>query len=157
MSEIYSIVYQPTPSVHQPPYHYTRVPVDHARLIAGGGIAGDRKGQGNPKRQLNIMSFETVEALRAEGYKADPGELGEQIIVRGLDVALLQPGQRLRLGDQAVIEIYKPRTGCDWFEQIQEKPRQNTVGRLGMMAGVVVEGEIRVGDSVQVLALEAQP
>lgn len=156
MSEIYSIVYQPAPTVHEPPYHFNRVPLDSAKLIVGNGIEGDRKGLGNPKRQLNIMSYETVEVLRTEGYKANPGELGEQIIIKGLDVATLTAGQRLQIGDSAVIEVLKPRTGCDWFEQVQAKPKQNTVGRLGILAGVLVEGAIRVGDPVRVLTVEAE-
>lgn len=155
MSEIYSIVYQPSPSVHEPPYRYNRVPIEQAKLIVGNGIEGDRKGLGNPNRQLNIMSYETVEALRAEGFKTNPGELGEQIIIKGLDVATLQPGTRLQLGDTAVIEVFKLRTGCDWFQQIQEKPREGVAGRLGILAGVLTEGTIRVGDPVRVLTPES--
>lgn len=156
MSEIHSIVYQPEPTVHEPPYRFNRVPLDSAKLIVGNGIEGDRKGMGNPNRQLNIMSYEMVETLRAEGYQANPGELGEQIIIKGLDVAALEAGQRLQIGEQAVIEVFKPRTGCDWFQQVQDKPKQNTVGRLGILAGVVVAGAIRVGDPVRVLTVETQ-
>jgi MOSC domain-containing protein YiiM len=50
-----------------------------------------------------------------------------------------------------VIEVISYRTGCDRFEAPQSKPREDAKGRLGVMAGVVTGGTIRVGDKVKVL------
>jgi MOSC domain-containing protein YiiM len=151
MSEVYSLVYQPNPSEHVKPYHYTRVPVEQVKLIAGHGIEGDQKAGHNPNRHLNIMSYEIVQQLKAEGFKAEPGELGEQIIVRGLDVSRLVDGDRIQLGVSAVAEIVKPRTGCDWFEMIQGKSPSLVQNRMGMMARVVESGIVKVGDAVRVV------
>jgi MOSC domain-containing protein YiiM len=151
MAELYSIVYQPEPSVYEPPYRFLRVPTDSANLVVGHGIEGDRKAGHNPRRQINIMSYETLEDLRAEGFKTDPGEMGEQLIVRGLDVMALEPGTQIQLGDEAVIELTKKRTGCSWFEQIQGMSREGAADRMGMLAMVVQSGVIRVGDPVTVL------
>jgi len=46
------------------------------------------------------------------------------------------------------------RHGCERFEAIQGRPREQAAGRLGVMARVVVGGPIRVGDPV---ALVAEP
>lgn len=151
MGEIYSIVYQTTPSQHVEPYHYSRTALDAAELVVGHGIQGDLKGGHNPQRQLNLMSYETLEALRAEGFKTSPGEMGEQIIVRGLDVNTLAGGTRLQFGDSAVIEVVKPRTGCEWFQQVQGKSRDLVQGRMGVMAMVISGGRVHVGDAVRVL------
>ncbi|MEP7293974.1 MAG: MOSC domain-containing protein [Chloroflexota bacterium] len=149
MAEVYSLVYRP--ENEHPAEHYLRIPVESASLVVGRGIEGDRNGNGNPNRQLNVMSFETMTDLQQEGFKAQPGELGEQIVLRGLDVNVLEAGSRIQLGDSAVIEIVKPRTGCDRFEAIQGKPRTDAANRLGMMARVVTDGEVRVGDAVKAL------
>jgi MOSC domain-containing protein YiiM len=148
MSNIYSIVYQPEPTPHEEPFRYLRVPVQSVTLIAGHGIDGDRKAGHNPARQLNIMFYETVQALANEGFKAAPGELGEQIIVQGLTEADLTAGDRLRLGD-TLVEMVKTRTGCDWFKEIhqQNPPAQ----RLGYMAKILEGGIINVGDSVELI------
>ncbi|MDZ4767243.1 MAG: MOSC domain-containing protein [Chloroflexota bacterium] len=153
-STIYSLAYQPKRSKQEEPYHYTRVPVESVTLIADFGIEGDKKARRGSNRQLNIMSYDTVMTLSDEGYHAEPGELGEQIIVRGLDIMALPAGSRIYLGADAVIEIGKPRTGCDWFQQIQDKPKDNTIGRLGVMARVLVGGVVKVGDSVAVVETE---
>jgi MOSC domain-containing protein YiiM len=149
MAEIYSLVYRP--ENRHPAGHYLRVPLETANLVVGHGIEGDWNGGGSPVRQLNVMTHETMQQLQAEGFKAQPGELGEQIIVRGLDVDALPEGAQIQLGANAVIQIVKPRTGCDRFEAIQGKPRGSAANRLGMMAKVVTAGQVAVGDSVSVL------
>jgi MOSC domain-containing protein YiiM len=152
MATIHSLVYQPEPSVHREPFHYTRIPAQHLALRAGHGIEGDRKAGHNPKRHLNIMSLEHIQALEQEGWHAAPGELGEQIVVRGLDVAALPPGTRIQLGESAVVEVTSLRTGCDWLAQIQGKNPADAAGRLGVMASVVASGSISVGAPVVVAA-----
>jgi len=154
MSAIHSLVYQPEPSEHTPPYHYTRVPVECVTLRAGHGIEGDCKAGHKPDRQLNIMSLDHLLALEQEGWRVGPGALGEQIVVRGLDVVALGPGTRLQLGESAVVELTAPRTGCGWLEQIQGKKREDAAERLGMMATVLTGGSVCVGAPVVVLAAE---
>jgi MOSC domain-containing protein YiiM len=146
---IVSIVYTPASVERKPKDWYARVPLDHALLVEGHGIEGDLKGS-RGQRQLNIMRAEAVAELEALGLQTKPGELGEQLIIAGLDPASLVPGARLRLGESAVIEITRPRTGCDRFEHIQGTSKESMDGRLGVMAKVVIGGEIRVSDAVEI-------
>jgi len=146
---IVSIVYTPASVERKPKDWYARVPLDHALLVEGHGIEGDLKGS-RGQRQLNIMRAEAVAELDALGLQTKPGELGEQLIIAGLDPASLVPGARLRLGESAVIEITRPRTGCDRFEHIQGTSKESMDGRLGVMAKVVIGGEIRVSDAVEI-------
>lgn len=147
---VVSIVYRPRDAAEPMPQdRFARVSLDRARLIEFHGIEGDAKG-GRTDRQLNIMLAEALAELASEGFKAAPGELGEQIVLAGIDPASLVPGVRLKLG-AAVIEVSIPRTGCARFEMIQGKPRQSAKGRLGVMARVVTGGSIAVGDEVEVL------
>jgi MOSC domain-containing protein YiiM len=96
------------------------------------------------------MRAETLAELAAEGFKTGPGEMGEQIVIAGLDPAALIEGTRLRIGE-AMIEIGIARTGCARFESIQGRSRSEVKGRLGWMAAVVASGEVAVGDEVRVL------
>jgi MOSC domain-containing protein YiiM len=150
VGRLVSIVHTPRDRAGRPQDHYVRVPLDRARLVENGGIEGDTKGRPGD-RQLNIMVAEVLEGLRAEGFKTAPGELGEQLIVSGVDPASLAVGARLRVGT-AVVEVTIPRTGCARFEMIQGKSKSAAAGRLGVMARVVVGGEAGVGDGVELLA-----
>jgi MOSC domain-containing protein YiiM len=148
MIRVASIVYKPEGSLPDPENRYLRTPLESASLVVGRGIDGDRKG-GNPKRNLNIMSYETLQALQEEGYSTSPGQMGEQIVIQGLDVGKLASGDRLNIGDEAIVEVISHRTGCQRFEQIQGKTAQQAAGRMGVMAKVVTSGMIHVGDLVK--------
>ena len=145
MAHIVSIVYRPQ-DTGRPPGYYARVAADRVRLVEAQGIDGDLKG--TAKRQLNIMRAEALAELGTEGFKTGPGEMGEQIVIAGLDPATLIEGTCLRLGE-AMIEIGIPRTGCPRFEEIQGRSRSEVKGRLGWMAAVVASGEVAVGDEVR--------
>ena len=150
MSQIYSIVYRPDGVEEKPDDHFSRVPLQETALIAGYGIEGDRKG-GHPDRHLNIMSYEALAQIAEKGFKVAPGQMGEQIIVTGIDVMTLPSGSHVQIGDAAVFEVVKTRSGCDRFEHIQGKPREEAASSIGVMARVIVSGTIRVGDTVRVL------
>lgn len=157
MGTIYSIVYQPQDEGYgHDREDYLRLPLQRADLVAGHGIDGDRKAGRHPERQLNILSYEWLQALEPQGYRTAPGQFGEQLIVQELPLMELEPGDRLQLGDQAVVEITKPRTGCDRLERAQRgKPIVGHLDALGMLAKVVRSGAIQAGDQVKLLPLES--
>ncbi len=151
MASIYSIVYKPK---DQPDSvsgdDYNRVPIQMAHLVVEYGIEGDQKGGHHPDRQLNVLSQEWLQEQQAQGFKTEPGQFGEQIIISGLAVENLSPGTQIKLGGDACIQVTNARTGCTRFEAAQGKSVQG-LGALGVMAKVVAAGTIRIGDSVTVL------
>ena len=153
MPHVASIAYKPTNSEHRPEDRFSRVAVERAELVAGHGIAGDAKARAD-SRQLNVMLAETVEQLRAEGFLTAPGELGEQLVIAGLPAEAAIPGTRLRIGESAVIELGYFRVPCGRFARVQGKPKDEARERIGFMARVLVGGEIAVGCSVSVEAME---
>jgi len=151
MPQITSIAYQPRDRHYADPMSdYIRVPVEAATLVADHGIDGDRKAGHNKTRQVNLLSAEWLAARAAEGYRAAPGEFGEQLIVAGLAVETLPAGTMLALGPQAILTITKGRTGCERLQAVQPRPTGG-LGPIGVLARVVMGGPIRVGDAVRVL------
>lgn len=153
MANLVSIVYQPVDREYVDPYgDFIREPLIAAELVADHGIRGDRKAGHNPQRQVNLLSGGWLAEAAARGYRAAPGQFGEQLIVDGLDLAVLPPGTQLQLGDVAVLEIIKGRTGCERLEAAQGKSIKG-LGAIGVLARVVAGGPIRVGDPVAVLEM----
>ena len=150
-ARVVSIVYRPK-DTGRPQDRYSRESAERVRLVEAYGIEGDRKA-GSPDRQVNVMLAETLAELGAEGFQVGPGQMGEQIVLAGVDPAALVEGARLKLGE-AVIEVGILRTGCARFEMIQGKPRGDAKGRLGALASVVSSGAVAVGDAVEVLPAE---
>ncbi len=153
MSELVSIANSPTHLPAEPADFYQRVSVTEADLVVGRGIRGDRKG-GSPTRQLNIMSAEALAELAGSGFKIAPGQMGEQLVVRGLNVDALAAGAQFQIGAAAIVEVVSHRTGCERFEHIQGHAPSEAAGRLGVMAKVVAAGPIAVGAPVRLLTPE---
>jgi MOSC domain-containing protein YiiM len=148
MAHVVSLVYRPQ-KTGRPQDRYERVAVERALLAEFQGIVGDVKGSAT-RRQLNVMFAETLAELAAEGFRVGPGDMGEQIVLAGVDPEAVVEGARLKFGG-AVIEIGIPRTGCARFEMIHGRPRAGVKGRLGVMATVVCGGAVAVGDAVEAL------
>jgi MOSC domain-containing protein YiiM len=150
MATIYSIVYQPIDKKYESGHgdSFIREPLEQAALIANHGLEGDAKAGRQSSRQLNIISWEWLEGLKQYGYRTQPGEFGEQIIIKDLDIDTLQQGTRLQIGSAAVVEITKPREGCVRLEAAQGRSNDAYGGLVGKMAKVITSGAIQVGDPV---------
>jgi len=150
MSTIFSIVYQPKDRKYEEGRFddFIRQPASEVTLIANHGIEGDAKAGKQPSRQLNILSLEWLEGLKNLGYKTKPGEFGEQIIIKDLDLDALQRGDRLKIGANAIVEIADARHGCSRLEAAQGRSNDDYGGLVGKMAKVITGGVIRVDDQV---------
>ena len=137
-----SIVYSPQSG------SYNRRALSQAVLLSGYGIEHDRKG-GHPRRNLNIMDQEMLDGLHAEGYPSGPGILGENLIVRGLDITELPTGTQVRIGLEGLIEVVSVREPCYKLTALDPRMPDSVIGRVGVMARVLEGGVIRVGDRVE--------
>jgi hypothetical protein len=143
------------------------------RLLAGLGVEGDahlgEKVRHRSRtrlvplppnlRQVHLIHGELHDELNAAGFDVAPGQMGENITTRGLDLLGLPTGTRLRLGDMAVIEVTGLRNPCAQLNRFRAGLMQATLerdadGRLvrkaGIMAIVLAAGEVRVGDRIRV-------
>lgn len=128
---------------------FLRVPRDSAMMVTDHGIEGDLKAGHTRSRQVNLLTSDWLAKMTAAGYRTAPGEFGEQLIVDGLALAEIQPGDHIRIGDEAVLEITKPRTGCSRLEAAQGRSVDPALkAAIGYMARVVQGGLIRVSDPV---------
>ena len=123
--------------------------VESARVIAGFGIEGDRHAGSEGARegrQVLLIDEETLEALGLSH-----GEVRENVTTSGIELAGLREGQRLDLGNEAVLEITGPCAPCARMDGIRPGLLQELEGRRGILANVVQSGTIKKGDTIRVL------
>ena len=143
------------------------------RLVAGLGVEGDahqgatvkhryhvRRDPTAPNlRQVHLIPAELHDQLRRSGFQITPGQMGENITTRGVDLLSLPAGTRLRLGRGAVIEVTGLRSPCRQLDDfrpglmsavLDRDAAGRVVPRAGVMAVVVEGGEVRPGDPVHV-------
>jgi MOSC domain-containing protein YiiM len=130
--------------------------VDEIRAEAGRGIVGDarifgrkdRKGEAS-RRQISLMAREQI-ALHAAALGLSgiaPGAVRANIETSGIDLMSLV-GQQVKAGG-AVLFFYEPRTPCGKMDLVAPGLRELMAhGRQGVMAQVIISGDIRVGDAI---------
>lgn len=92
-------------------------------------------------RQVHLIPEELFDELRTSGHDVAPGQLGENITTRGVDVLALPVGARLRFGD-AVVTITGLRNPCQQINGFQsgllkQLVRTDDEGRVVRLAGVM--------------------
>ena len=143
------------------------------RLVAGLGVDGDAHQGRTVKhrsrvardptqpnlRQVHLIHAELFEELRARGFEISPGDLGENITTRGLDLLALPQGTKLHLGDAAVVEVTGLRNPCvqlDKFHKglmaatLDRGPDGALIRKTGVMSVVLAGGDVKAGDAIRV-------
>lgn len=143
------------------------------RLVEGLGVEGDAhfgatvqhlhrmaKEPDLPNlRQVHLIHAELFDELAARGFVVAPGELGENVTTRGIDLLGLPQGARLRIGPEAVVEITGLRNPCRQIEEfraglfaatIEKRPDGTLLRKTGVMGIVLAGGEVSPGNAIAV-------
>jgi MOSC domain-containing protein YiiM len=146
---------------------------DGIRLLVGLGVEGDvhlgetvkhrSRVAHDPTqpnlRQVHLIHAELHDELRDAGFEVAPGQMGENVTTRGIDLLGLPPGTVLSLGDTAEIQVTGLRNPCVQLDRIQPGLMAATLDRddqgelvrkAGVMGIVSVGGEVRPGDSITI-------
>ena len=159
---------------------FSKTPQSCIRLIDGEGVEGDahrgitvqylylmHRDPTQPNLcQVHLFAAEMLDELASKGIVIGPGNLGENILTRGLDLLSLPLRTRLHLGTDAIVEVTGLRTPCSKIDDFRAGLQQHLWGerdatgkrprRAGIMSIVLAAGEIRPGDPIQV-ELPPQP
>ncbi|WP_081240642.1 MOSC domain-containing protein [Streptomyces viridosporus] len=153
-------------------YSFTKPNRDSITLLAGLGVEGDvhagvtvkhrsRVAQDPTRpnlRQVHLIHEELFAEVGTEGFEVAPGDLGENITTRGIDLLGLPVGTLLRIGDGAVLEVTGLRNPCLQIDAFQEGLLKQVVGRdeagnvvrrAGIMSIVKEGGTVRPGDTIE--------
>jgi MOSC domain-containing protein YiiM len=135
-------------------------PVREAQLTETGLVCdhqAKRKIHGGPERALCLYALERITELQDEGHPIYPGSTGENVTLVGVNWETLQPGSRLALGDEVIIEITSYTTPCRTiaasftegrFKRISQKKHP---GESRLYARVIRTGLLATGQTVRVL------
>ncbi len=143
------------------------------RLLAGLGVEGDThagetvqhlsrvaRDPSQPNlRQVHLIHAELHDELNAAGFRLLPGDMGENVTTRGVDLLALPTGTRLHLGAAAVVEVTGLRNPCAQLDAFQpglmsavldRDEHGGLIRKAGVMGIVVAGGELRPGDAIRV-------
>jgi MOSC domain-containing protein YiiM len=154
-------------------YSFSKPNRDSVRLLTGLGVEGDvhagttvkhrsriAKDPTQPNlRQVHLVHEELFAEVGEQGFEVAPGELGENITTRGVDLLALPVGTLLHIGDDVVLTVTGLRNPCLQIDGFQDGLLKQVVGRddsgnvvrkAGIMSVVTEGGEVRPGDTIKV-------
>lgn len=142
-------------------------------LIGGEGVAGDAhcgttvkhrsRAAQDPNqpnlRQVHLIHAELLAELAAKGFAVAPGELGENILTKGLALLDLPTGTRLSFASGATVRLTGLRNPCHQLnghsaglmDALLDRAVDGSLIRKGGVMGVVeAGGVVRAGERVTV-------
>ncbi|MBC7471258.1 MAG: MOSC domain-containing protein [Ramlibacter sp.] len=161
-------------AVHRSSSHsFSKFAEDAITLVPGLGVQGDahsgatvqhrsrvaRDASQPNLRQVHLVHAELFDELMEAGFAIWPGDLGENITTRGIDLLGLAAGTRLHLGGSAVVELTGLRNPCSQLDKFQRGLMaavldRDAAGQLvrksGVMAVVLAAGDVLPGDAIRI-------
>ncbi|MBK0393597.1 MOSC domain-containing protein [Ramlibacter algicola] len=162
-------------AVHRSSSHsFSKFAEDAIRLVEGLGVEGDahagstvkhrsrvRRDPSQPNlRQVHLLHAELFDELLPRGFAVWPGEMGENVTTRGVDLLALPTGTLLQFGAGAQVELTGLRNPCSQIDRFQPGLMQAVLDRdahgalvrkSGVMAVVRRGGEVRADDPIEVI------
>src|SRR3954447_25123979 len=127
------------------------IELERAAVAPGAGIQGDRYANGSgtffePGKDGQDVTLIEAEALDATGLRAE--DAGRNVVTHGIGLNDLV-GKRFRIG---AVELQGNRL-CEPCATLRDRTGvfRELVGRGGLRADVLVAGELRPGDTIEVL------
>ena len=143
------------------------------QLIEGLGVEGDahagktvkhrflvKKDATKPNiRQVHLIHAELLDELIKKGFTVLPGQLGENITTRGVDLLGLPTGTILKVGSEVVVKVTALRNPCKQIDEFQKGLLKevlykdedgNLVRETGVMGIILKGGTVQPGDNISV-------
>ena len=140
-----------------PEHTFSKPNQESIRLIEGFGVEGDAHAgkkikhrylaKLDPERpnlcQVHLIHGELLDKLQGQGFSVAPGELGENITTKGVDLLGLPTGTKLKIGKNAVVTLTSLRNPCIQIDQFQKGLLKKVLysdeeGNIVREAGVMV-------------------
>ncbi len=160
-------------------HHFSKTPARSIRLVAGLGVEGDghagatfqhisrmKKNPTQPNlRQVHLIHAELFDEFAGRFGPLAPGDMGENILTRKIDLLALPTGARLHIGAQAVVEITGLRNPCSQIDAfrpglmaatLDRDAAGNLIRKAGVMAIVLTGGDVAAGDDISVKTPKGQ-
>ncbi len=156
-----------------PTHSFSKFAQSELRVVEGRGITGDAHCGVTVKhrsrvavdptqpnlRQVHLIQGELFDELAARGFGVQPGQMGENITTRGIDLLALPRDTELRIGAAVVLRVTGLRNPCPQIENfetgllkavVDRNAEGEVVRKAGVMSIVLAGGVVKPGDAITV-------
>lgn len=128
----------------------TKKPIAEGLIKEDFGLADDAHADCTSKRQVSLMSMESINRMQSQGYPVVPGSFAENLTTEGIDLVSLPIGTELYVGQDIILKVTQIgkecHTGCAIFQQVGKciMPKE------GVFTKVIRGGKVKSGDEIKV-------
>ena len=122
-------------------------PVEEGFIQENHGLAGDAHA-GDWHRQVSLLADESAQKMRDQGVDIGPGDFGENLLTRGIDLLSLPLGARLRIGE-VELEITQKGKECHTRCAIYHAAGSCVMPTEGVFGRVLHGGAVRPGSTIE--------
>ena len=118
-------------------------------LINSFGLEGDAH-SGKWHRQVSLLSKESINKMRKKGFNISSGSFAENITTEGIDLLKISIGNRLKIGNDVILEVSQKGKVCPRPCSIYYKIGDCIMPKEGIFAKVIKPGKVKAGDIIVV-------
>ena len=123
--------------------------VQKCSLLKDFGLKGDAHA-GPWHRQVSLLANESIEKMRGMGLNVGYGDFAENITTEGVDLVHLAIGTEIRIGNSILLRVTQIGKECHERCAIYYQAGDCVMPREGIIAEVLNEGEVKVGDEITI-------
>lgn len=127
--------------------------VESAELKEDFGIIGDAHA-GTQNRQVSFLAEGSIEKMRKKGLKLKSGDFAENITTSGINLLGLNLKDKLRIGENIILEISQIGKECHTRCAIYYQAGDCVMPTDGIFAKVIKGGVIKPNDNIEVIENE---
>lgn len=121
--------------------------VDCAELKEEFGIVDDAHA-GSGHRQISLLAEESIQKMVEKGLDVTPGDFAENITTKGFDLMGLKIGDKIKIGDDVLLEISQIGKICHTRCNIYYQAGDCVMPKEGIFARVLKGGAVKPCDAV---------
>ena len=152
---------------------FSKTETSQIKLLAGLGVEGDAhcgvtvkhrsrvaRDPTQPNlRQVHLIHAELFDELAVLGFAVSPGQMGENIATRHLNLLALPVNTELHIGASAIVKLTGLRNPCEQLNQFQtglmsavlgRTPEGKLIRKAGVMGVVIASGVVSPGGAIAV-------
>ena len=124
--------------------------IHSGKLVENHGLENDAHA-GDWHRQVSLLAIDSISKIREKGLDVNPGDFAENITTEGIKLWELPVGTRLKLGENALVEITQIGKECHDRCAIYKQVGDCVMPREGIFVKVLEGGIIVPADGIRII------
>ncbi|OPY76407.1 MAG: MOSC domain protein [Syntrophorhabdus sp. PtaU1.Bin058] len=124
--------------------------IGQCMLIQDKGLQDDAHA-GFMHRQVSLLATESIAKIKVKGIDVGYGDFAENLTTEGIELFTLPVGTRLKVGEDIILRVTQIGKECHARCAIFQQVGDCVMPREGIFTEVLAEGEVKIGDGIEVI------